>query len=84
MLSPQTALRPLLLIVIILALTAVASGQSPYQTVFNNGDPRTRVDIVILGDGYTSAEMADYRSDVQASSASQTKEVIPATQLSHP
>jgi hypothetical protein len=37
----------------------------PVQTIINNGDPANRIDIAILGDGYTSAEMPKYASDVQ-------------------
>jgi hypothetical protein len=34
-------------------------------TVMNNGDPQNRVDIAILGDGYTAGEMSKYAADVQ-------------------
>ena len=33
--------------------------------VLNHGDPSTKVDLLILGDGYTAAEMDRYRSDVE-------------------
>jgi hypothetical protein len=36
----------------------------PFETVLNNGSPQNRVDIVILGDGYTAAELQDYRDQV--------------------
>jgi hypothetical protein len=42
----------------------VAFAQSAV-TVMNNGDPQNRVDIAIVGDGYTSGEMNKYAADVQ-------------------
>jgi hypothetical protein len=33
-------------------------------TVVNNGDPNNRIDITILGDGYTAGEMSKYAADV--------------------
>ncbi|MCP4202344.1 MAG: peptidase M64 [bacterium] len=33
--------------------------------VFENGDPAVKVDLLILGDGYTGTEMAKYRADVR-------------------
>ncbi|MDT5269427.1 MAG: hypothetical protein QOH49_1613 [Acidobacteriota bacterium] len=44
---------------------ARAAAAEPVQTIVNNGDPANRVDIVILGDGYTAAEMSKYQSDIQ-------------------
>ena len=38
----------------------------PVETIINNGSATNRVDIVVLGDGYTSAEMQKYKNDVQA------------------
>ncbi|HEV7683082.1 MAG TPA: M64 family metallopeptidase [Pyrinomonadaceae bacterium] len=37
----------------------------PYEVVLNNGNSQNRVDLVILGDGYTAAEQQKYRNDVQ-------------------
>ena len=37
----------------------------PLTTIRDNGDPSNRVDIVILGDGYTAPELAKYVSDVE-------------------
>jgi IgA Peptidase M64 len=34
-------------------------------TVLNNGDPANRVDLAILGDGYTAAEMSRYAAHAQ-------------------
>lgn len=35
----------------------------PVVQLLNNGDPKTKVDIVILGDGYTADEMPKFRED---------------------
>ncbi len=37
----------------------------PYETIINNGSPQNRVDIAVVGDGYTAAQLAQYRTDVQ-------------------
>jgi IgA peptidase M64 len=37
----------------------------PVTTIRNNGDSANRVDLVILGDGYTSTEMEKYATDVE-------------------
>jgi hypothetical protein len=58
------ALRALLCLLAVLALARAAAAE-PVETIVNNGDPANRVDIVILGDGYTAAEMPKYRSDIQ-------------------
>jgi hypothetical protein len=44
---------------------ARAAAAEPVQTIVNNGDPANRVDIVILGDGYTAGELSKYQSDIQ-------------------
>src|SRR5215213_2527316 len=36
-----------------------------FETILDNGTPGNRVDIAILGDGYTAAEMQKYKNDVQ-------------------
>ncbi|QQS40050.1 MAG: hypothetical protein IPM63_11830 [Acidobacteriota bacterium] len=48
-------------VVLLLSITAFAE---PYETIINNGDPVNRVDIAIVGDGYTAGEMTKYRNDV--------------------
>jgi hypothetical protein len=35
------------------------------MTIVNNGDPLNRVDLAVLGDGYTADEMDKYAADVQ-------------------
>jgi hypothetical protein len=37
----------------------------PVVTIVDNGDPTNRVDLVVLGDGYTAGEMSKYANDVQ-------------------
>jgi len=44
---------------------ARAAAAEPVETIVNNGDPSNRVDVVILGDGYTAAEMSKYQSDIR-------------------
>ena len=51
-------------VLLILCLPQIASAE-PFETIINNGNAANRVDIAILGDGYTSAEMQKYRNDVQ-------------------
>jgi len=36
-----------------------------FETITDNGAPQNRVDIAIVGDGYTAAQMTKYQSDVQ-------------------
>jgi hypothetical protein len=52
----------LCLVAVLCGARAVAA--EPVETIVNNGDPANRVDVVILGDGYTAAEMPKYRSDI--------------------
>jgi hypothetical protein len=58
------ALRMMLCLLAVVAFARAAAAE-PVQTIVNNGDPANRVDIVILGDGYTAAEMSKYQSDIQ-------------------
>ncbi|MBN1771236.1 MAG: peptidase M64 [Deltaproteobacteria bacterium] len=37
----------------------------PLLTLHESGDPRERIDILILGDGYTAGEMEKYRRDAR-------------------
>lgn len=46
------------------ALFAAAAGAEPVSTIRKNGPAANRVDIVILGDGYTSSEIDKYKADV--------------------
>ncbi len=38
----------------------------PYETIVNNGNSQNRVDVAIVGDGYTQAEQQKYKDDVQS------------------
>jgi len=50
---------------LILIATPFASVQAePAETIINNGPAANRVDVAIVGDGYTSSEIAKYRADV--------------------
>jgi hypothetical protein len=40
-------------------------GRGTVWTVFGNGPPETKVDLLILGDGYTAAEMPKFHDDVK-------------------
>ncbi|HEX7314812.1 MAG TPA: M64 family metallopeptidase [Pyrinomonadaceae bacterium] len=57
-------LRVVLCLVAVVSLARAAAAE-PVETIVNNGDPSNRVDIAILGDGYTAAEMSKYRTDIQ-------------------
>src|ERR1051325_2447348 len=50
---------------LLFCLPQIALAES-FETILNSGTPDNRVDIAILGDGYTAAEMQKYRNDVQA------------------
>jgi hypothetical protein len=58
----------LIIVLFGLLLSALADRASaePFTTIRNNGDPANRVDIVILGDGYTAAELGKYEANVNA------------------
>ena len=60
----KSFLRKALCLLALLCLARAAAAE-PAQTIVNNGDPSNRVDIVLLGDGYTAAEMSKYQTDVQ-------------------
>jgi hypothetical protein len=57
-------LRTALCLLAVVCLARAAAAE-PAQTIVDNGDPANRVDIVLLGDGYTAAEMSKYQSDIQ-------------------
>src|ERR1051325_9743841 len=60
----KTCYWALTAVLLILCLPQIASAE-PFQTIINNGNPANRVDIAILGDGYTAADMQKYKTDVQ-------------------
>ncbi len=49
---------------LIVCLPQIVSAE-PFETIINNGSADNRIDIAILGDGYTSSQMDKYKSDVQ-------------------
>ena len=51
---------------LLLSLIAHSACAEPVTTIRNNGDPANRVDIAILGDGYTAAQLGLYAADVEA------------------
>jgi hypothetical protein len=52
-------------VALLLSSVPPAAWGEPVTTIRANGDSANRVDIVILGDGYTASEMAKYASDVE-------------------
>ena len=64
--------RRALSVLAVAALTAIMSGDAfaePMKTLLSSGPSANRVDIVLLGDGYTAGQMANYASDVTAIAA---------------
>lgn len=53
------------LIAVLVILCPQIALAEPFETIINNGSAENRVDIAILGDGYTSSQMAKYKTDVQ-------------------
>lgn len=59
-------LKVLVLTLFFLAFAQTATAQNiPFETVVNNGASQNRVDIAVLGDGYTAAEQQKYKTDTQ-------------------
>lgn len=50
---------------VLLAIVTSPVSAEPYETVEYNGSPSNRVDLVLMGDGYTASQMTQYRADVQ-------------------
>lgn len=48
----------------ILAGAGMSAGAVTVTTVVNNGPPMKRVDVVVMGDRYTAADMVKFRNDV--------------------
>jgi len=48
-----------------LGVGGAAASAETLTTIRSNGDPANRVDIVILGDGYTAAQLTNYAADVE-------------------
>ncbi len=49
---------------LLIAIATSPASAEPFETIVNNGDPANRVDIAIVGDGYTAGDMTKYRNDV--------------------
>ena len=50
----------------LITLVAWVALAEPVDTLIDNGDPSRRIDMVVMGDGYTAAEMADFRSEAES------------------
>jgi IgA Peptidase M64/Calx-beta domain/Domain of unknown function (DUF4214) len=48
-----------------LLLPAGTVRANPYETIVNSGNSQNRLDIAIVGDGYTAGEQDKYKADVQ-------------------
>ena len=55
----------LLLSVVACAATSVGAAAEPVEVLRNNGPDENRVNVVILGDGYTREELAKYTNDAE-------------------
>src|SRR5262245_53968132 len=60
------SVRPVVLAAVTMGVLASAAAGETVVTVRQTGDSSNRVDVAILGDGYTAAEMAKYSADVNA------------------
>ncbi len=54
-----------LIMVLPLVMSFSAAEAQSVTTIVNNGSTASKVDIVFLGDGYTTNDLAQYRTDVQ-------------------
>src|SRR5260370_791574 len=50
---------------VLLLFTASAAAE-PFETIISNGSSQNRLDIAVLGDGYTAGELQKYKNDVTA------------------
>ena len=46
---------------VVLVVCAIESTAEPVTTLIDNGDPMQRIDVVVLGDGFTASEMDAFR-----------------------
>jgi hypothetical protein len=58
-------MRSLTSTLLLLFVPVLAFGE-PVTTIRNNGSSANRVDVVILGDGYTASELSKYATDVES------------------
>ncbi|MGB7934201.1 MAG: M64 family metallopeptidase [Gammaproteobacteria bacterium] len=63
---PDSALQLLRMggLLLVFSFCSVGVRAEPVTTIRDNGDPANRVDVVVLGDGYTTGEMTQYAIDV--------------------
>ena len=62
----RNPLRMAGIVAIVLTLTGTTSARAGYTTIWNNGSSANRVDMVFMGDGYTSAELTSlYPTHIQ-------------------
>lgn len=45
---------------------SISAEAEPFETIINNGNSQNRIDIAVLGDGYTAGELSKYQSDTQS------------------
>lgn len=50
-------------LVLVLAAGLSKASAEPYETIINNGPSQNRIDLVVVGDGYTAGEAQKYRND---------------------
>jgi hypothetical protein len=61
--SSQILIRAFVLLLFLCVSAHIASAE-PFQTIINNGSSQNRVDIAVLGDGYTAGQLQQYQSNV--------------------
>ena len=54
----------LLTAALLIVLASIAPAQVVFEQVVDNGPVESRLNVVLLGDGYTSAEQTDFEADV--------------------
>lgn len=66
MVMKRTAIKAFAAVLLLVLVSVEVRAQVlPFETIINNGSSQNRVDIAVLGDGYTAAQTQQYRTDVQ-------------------
>ncbi|MDE2180605.1 MAG: hypothetical protein KGJ40_07140 [candidate division NC10 bacterium] len=65
LLSSQKKWAGIACLTLLLAWVPQGAWGEPVTTIRNNGDSANRVDVAILGDGYTASELGKYATDVE-------------------
>jgi hypothetical protein len=60
----RTAIKAFATALLLVLVSTRVQGE-PFETIINNGNSQNRVDVAILGDGYTAAQAQQYKTDVQ-------------------